>query len=116
MGSTAAIVICELWNISFRMQVITCPRKIPQHSRPQSGKLHPDLRSSILCFFQGKGRQKSSERQFSNSTHYWFGLHCGAGLLEGALSNLHKQIGAEGPPSWWHWIIYPGGALPEIIG
>ncbi len=22
----------------------------------------------------------------------------------------------EGPPSWWHWIIYPGGALPEIIG
>ena len=22
----------------------------------------------------------------------------------------------EGPPSWWHWIIYPGGALPEVIG
>jgi len=22
----------------------------------------------------------------------------------------------EGPPSWWHWLIYPGGALPEIIG
>ena len=22
----------------------------------------------------------------------------------------------EGAPSVWHWIIYPGGAVPEVIG
>jgi hypothetical protein len=22
----------------------------------------------------------------------------------------------EGSPSLWHWIIYPGGTLPEVIG
>jgi hypothetical protein len=31
----------------------------------------------------------------------------------------HREIEfdvEEGPPSSWHWIIYPGAALPEVIG
>jgi len=84
-GIDGTIDMCELGNIVIPNAGPTCPRKIPQHSRPSPGNCHPDLRSSILCFFQGKGRQKSSEAPIFKFQLIIGSVHCGRGLLEGAL-------------------------------